>query len=100
MIDPITLGNTLKVISDTTVGVYSAKKQAQVQEKLGLLTLEEQRKLNEQLLKTQDKQAKLTLIENAIKEKEKSKRLPLYIGLGVFVLVLGITTFVLIKRKK
>ncbi len=100
MIDPITLGNTLKVISDTTIGVYSAKKQAQVQERLGLLTLEEQRKLNEQLLKTQDKQAKLALIENAIKEKEKSKRLPLYIGLGVFVLVLGITTFVLIKRKK
>jgi hypothetical protein len=67
---------------------------------LGLLNIEEQRKLNEQLLKTQDKQAKLALIENAIKQKEKSKRLPLYIGLGVFVLVLGVATFVLIRRKK
>lgn len=98
--DPITIGTLLKTVSDTSVGIYSAKKQAQVQERLGLLTLEEQRKLNEQLLKTQDKQAKLALIENAIKEKEKSKRLPLYIGLGVFVLVLGVATFVFIKRKK
>lgn len=98
--DPITLTALLKTFSDTATGVYSAKQQAKVQEKLGLLTLEEQRKLNEQLLKTQDKQAKLALIENAIKEKEKSKRLPLYIGLGVFVLVLGVATFVLIKRKK
>jgi hypothetical protein len=65
-----------------------------------LLNIEEQRKLNAELLKTQDKQAKLALIENAIKQKEKTKRLPLYIGIGVFVLVLGVATFVLIKRKK
>lgn len=94
------VGQILATLGSTAVGVYTAKQQTQLQERLGLLTLEEQRKLNEQLLKTQDKQAKLALIENAIKEKEKSKRLPLYIGLGVFVLVLGITTFVLIKRKK
>lgn len=100
MIDPITLGALFKTVSDTGVGIYNAKQQAKVQEKLGLLSIEEQRKLNEQLLKTQDKQAKLALIENAIKQKEKSKRLPLYIGLGVFVLVLGVATFVLIKRKK
>lgn len=100
MIDPVTLGAITKTISDTAVGVYSAKQQAKLQERVSLLTLEEQRKLNEQLLKTQDKQAKLALIENAIKQKEKTKRLPLYIGLGVFVLVLGVTTFVLIKRKK
>lgn len=98
--DPITLATSLKAIGDTIVGGYSAKQQAKVQEKLGMLTLEEQKKLNEQLLKTQDKQAKLALIENAIKQKEKTKRLPLYIGLGVFVLVLGVATFVLIKRKK
>jgi hypothetical protein len=100
MIDPITLGALFKTVSDTGVGIYTAKQQAQVQERLGLLNIEEQRKLNEQLLKTQDKQAKLALIENAIKQKEKSKRLPLYIGLGVFVLVLGVATFVLIRRKK
>jgi hypothetical protein len=100
MIDPVTLGALAKTISDTAVGVYSAKQQSKLQEKLSVLTLEEQRKLNEQLLKTQDKQAKLSLIENAIKQKEKTKRLPLYIGIGVFVLVLGVATFVLIKRKK
>jgi hypothetical protein len=100
MIDPVTLGALAKTISDTAVGVYSAKQQSKLQEKLSVLTLEEQRKLNEQLLKTQDKQAKLSLIENAIKQKEKTKRLPLYIGIGVFVLVLGVATFVLIRRKK
>jgi hypothetical protein len=100
MIDPITLTAFLKTAGDTGVGIYNAKQQAKLQEKLGLLNIEEQRKLNEQLLKTQDKQAKLALIENAIKQKEKSKRLPLYIGLGVFVLVLGVATFVLIRRKK
>jgi uncharacterized protein HemX len=94
------LGQILSTLGSTAVGVYSAKQQTQLQEKLSLLTMEEQKKLNEQLLKTQDKQAKLALIENAIKEKEKSKRLPLYIGLGVFVLVLGVATYVLIKRKK
>jgi hypothetical protein len=94
------VGQILATLGSTAVGVYSAKQQTQLQEKLGLLTIEEQRKLNEQLLKTQDKQAKLALIENAIKQKEKSKRLPLYIGLGVFVLVLGVATFVLIRRKK
>lgn len=99
MIDPITIGAITKTISDTAVGVYTAKQQSKLQERLGLLNIEEQRKLNEQLLKTQDKQAKLALIENAIKQKEKSKRLPLYIGLGVFVLVLGVATFVLIRRK-
>jgi hypothetical protein len=98
--DPITLTALFKTVTDTGVGIYSAKQQAKLQEKLGLLNIEEQRKLNEQLLKTQDKQAKLALIENAIKEKEKSKRLPLYIGLGVFVLVLGVATVVLIRRKK
>ena len=100
MIDPVTLGAITKTISDTAVGVYSAKQQAKLQERVSLLTLEEQRKLNEQLLKTQDKQAKLALIENDIKQKEKTTRLPLYIGLGVFVLVLGVATYVLIKRKK
>lgn len=93
-------GALASTIANTTVGIYSAKQQAKLQEKMTLLTLEEQRKLNEQLLKTQDKQAKIALIENAIKQKEKTKRLPLYIGLGVFVLVLGVATYVLIKRKK
>jgi hypothetical protein len=100
MIDPVTLGTLAKTISDTAVGVYSAKQQSKLQEKLSVLNLEEQRKLNAELLKTQDKQAKLALIENAIKQKEKTKRLPLYIGIGVFVLVLGVATFVLIRRKK
>lgn len=100
MIDPVTLGTLAKTISDTAVGVYSAKQQSKLQEKLSVLNVEEQRKLNAELLKTQDKQAKLALIENAIKQKEKTKRLPLYIGIGVFVLVLGVATFVLIKRKK
>jgi hypothetical protein len=100
MIDPVTLGTLAKTISDTAVGVYSAKQQAKLQEKLSVLNIEEQRKLNAELLKTQDKQAKLALIENAIKQKEKTKRLPLYIGIGVFVLVLGVATFVLIRRKK
>jgi len=94
------VGQILATLGSTAVGVYSAKQQTQLQEKLSLLTLEEQRKLNEQLLKTQDKQAKLALIENAIKQKEKTKRLPLYIGVGVLVLVLGVATYVLIKRKK
>jgi hypothetical protein len=100
MIDPVTLGTLAKTISDTAVGVYSAKQQSKLQEKLSVLNVEEQRKLNAELLKTQDKQAKLALIENAIKQKEKTKRLPLYIGIGVFVLVLGVATFVLIRRKK
>lgn len=94
------LGQILATLGSTAVGVYSAKQQTQLQEKLGMLTLEEQSKLNAQLLKTQDKQAKLALIENAIKEKEKTKRLPLYIGIGVFVLVVGVATFVLLRRKK
>lgn len=94
------LGALADVIIGTSVGVYTAKQQAKLQEKLGLLTLEEQAKLNAQLLKTQDKQAKLALIENAIKQKERTKRLPLYIGIGVFVLVLGAATFVLVRRKK
>jgi hypothetical protein len=94
------LGQILSTLGSTAVGVYTAKQQTQLQEKLGLLTLEEQAKLNAQLLKTQDKQAKLALIENAIKQKEKTKRLPLYIGLGVFVLVLGIATFIYIRKKK
>jgi Tfp pilus assembly protein PilN len=100
MIDPITLTALLKTVGDTGVGIYNAKQQAKIQEKLGLLTLEEQAKLNTQLLKTQDKNAKLALIENTIKEKERTKRLPLYIGIGVFVLVLGVATFVLLRRKK
>jgi hypothetical protein len=100
MIDPITLTALLKTVGDTGVGIYSAKQQAKLQEKLGLLTLEEQAKLNAQLLKTQDKQAKLTLIENAIKQKEKTKRLPIYIGVGLLVLVLGIGTFIYIRKKK
>lgn len=100
MIDPITLTALLKTVSDTGVGIYSAKQQAKIQEKLSVLTLEEQAKLNAQLLKTQDKNAKLALIENAIAQKEKTKRLPLYIGIGVFVLVLGVATFVLLRRKK
>ena len=93
-------GQILATLGSTAVGVYSAKQQTQLQEKLSVLTMEEQRKLNAELLKTQDKQAKLALIENAIKQKEKTKRLPLYIGIGVFVLVLGVATFVLIRRKK
>ena len=83
------------IVQDAT-----SKQQAKLQERLGVLTLEEQAKLNAQLLKTQDKNAKIALIENAIKEKEKTKRLPLYIGIGVFVLVLGVATFVLLRRKK
>jgi hypothetical protein len=94
------LGQILATLGSTAVGVYSAKQQTQLQEKLSVLNVEEQRKLNAELLKTQDKQAKLALIENAIKQKEKTKRLPLYIGIGVFVLVLGVATFVLIRRKK
>lgn len=93
-------GALADVIIGLGVGTYTAKQQAKLQEKLGMLTLEEQAKLNAQLLKTQDKQAKLALIENAIKEKEKTKRLPLYIGIGVFVLVVGVATFVLLRRKK
>jgi hypothetical protein len=93
-------GALADVIVGTTVGIFTSKQQAKLQERLGILTLEEQAKLNAQLLKTQDKNAKLALIENAIKEKEKTKRLPLYIGIGVFVLVLGVATFVLIRRKK
>ena len=94
------LGQILATLGSTAVGVYTAKQQTQLQEKLSILTLEEQSKLNAQLLKTQDKNAKLALIENAIAQKEKTKRLPLYIGIGVFVLVLGVATFVLLRRKK
>ena len=93
-------GALADVIVGTTVGIFTSKQQAKLQERLGVLTLEEQAKLNAQLLKTQDKNAKIALIENAIKEKEKTKRLPLYIGIGVFVLVLGVATFVLLRRKK
>jgi Tfp pilus assembly protein PilN len=94
------IGAVVDLLVGLGVGTYTAKQQAKLQEKLGMLTLEEQAKLNAQLLKTQDKNAKLALIENAIKEKEKTKRLPLYIGIGVFVLVLGVATFVLLRRKK
>jgi hypothetical protein len=50
MIDPVTLAALTKTISDTAVGVYSAKQQTKLQADLALLNADEQKRLQQQLL--------------------------------------------------
>lgn len=100
MIDPVTLAALTKTISDTAVGVYSAKQQTKLQADLALLNADEQKKLQQQLLAAQDKQSKLALIENAIKSKQRSENLPIYIGIGLLVVGVGVALFFVLKKKK
>jgi hypothetical protein len=99
MIDPVTLAAFLKTGSDTAVGVYSAKQQAKLQGELALLNAEEQKKLQAQLLKAQDQQSKLALIENAVKNKQRQENLPIYIGIGLLVVGVGVGLYFVLRKK-
>lgn len=99
MIDPVTLAALTKTISDTAVGVYSAKQQTKLQGELALLNADEQKKLQEQLLKAQDQQSKLALIESAIKNKQRQENLPIYIGIGLLVVGVGVGLYFVLRKK-
>jgi hypothetical protein len=99
MIDPVTLAALTKTVSDTAVGVYSAKQQAKLQGELALLNAEEQKKLQAQILKAQDQQSKLALIENAVKNKQRQENLPIYIGIGLLVVGVGVGLYFVLRKK-
>jgi len=99
MIDPVTLAALTKTVSDTAVGVYSAKQQAKLQGELALLNAEEQKKLQAQLLKAQDQQSKLALIESAVKNKQRQENLPIYIGIGLLVVGVGVGLYFVLRKK-
>jgi hypothetical protein len=99
MIDPVTLAALTKTISDTAVGVYSAKQQTKLQGELALLNADEQKKLQEQILKAQDQQQKLALIESAIKNKQRQENLPIYIGIGLLVVGVGVGLYFVLRKK-
>jgi len=97
--DPVSLAAFLKTGSDTAVGIYSAKQQAKLQGELALLNADEQKKLQAQLLKAQDQQSKLALIENAIKNKQRQENLPIYIGIGLLVVGVGVGLYFVLRKK-
>lgn len=94
------------VISDTVVKVLDAKKRRELEERLGKLSLAQQRELGEKLQRTQSQQERIKIIVNAVAQvrvqqsleqiKAKSRRNLLLITGGILVLL---TTVYLATRK-
>lgn len=86
------LGPTLQILSE--------QKRLKVESELAKLNMREQEKLAKQVLAAQTEQQRLALIEEAIKQQERSKRMPLYIGAGLAVVAIGVFVYFTYKKRK
>jgi len=93
------VGEIITSIGNTAVGFYSAKKQAELNTLLSTQSAQEQKRINEQLVKAKTESDKIKLLDYLKEKAERRKYIPYYIGGGIFAVVVIIGIVLLTKKK-
>lgn len=97
--DFLGIGQALTAIGNTAVGYYSAKEKAEVDKFLATQSAQEQKRINDALLKAKTEQDKIRILQEIKAKAQFKKYLPYYIVGGVLTIGM-IVTLIVIYRKK